>query len=127
MAESIHSEDSNYLEVMEAKNARLNAFGKLLQSEEHSDFKIIVGRHQLNVHKCVLENYDFFKNIFRYQKANPPTPPELRDQMEINDFSVDVIRIMLEFIYKGSVTLDIRFMNNIVEVLKAADKVRSNK
>lgn len=49
--------------------------------------------------------YDFFANKFTHEPDNK--------QLIIEDFKPKVIRIMLESIYKGSVTLNEDFHSNI--------------
>lgn len=114
------SEDSNSPESKKENRNILNHYDSLLDSKLFSDFKIICyadhTAKEIYVHKIVLSRIQYFKNLFVsecYRENN-------ENQMTLDDFSYNVVKEMLRFIYTGSVQ---QLSTLASDLLMAANKV----
>jgi len=92
----------------------LASFRRLQTDGESSDCVISVNNHQLTAHKCILGAHsDVFRAMFAHSLL------ETREsRVQIADFAVEPIQIMLDYMYTGSVRID----DHAEEVLALADK-----
>lgn len=114
------SEDSNSPESKKSHRNLLNYYDSLLDTKLFSDFKIIcTADHtakEIYVHKVVLSRIQYFKNLFasEYYRENK------ENQMTIDDFSYNVVKEMIRFIYTTSVQ---QLPTLARDLLMAANKV----
>lgn len=105
------SEDSNSLESKKDHSILLDYYNNLLDTKKFSDFKIIcytdtptaksVTRtaKEIYVHKLVLSRIQYFDRLF----ASEGFRENKENQMTIHDFSYNVVKEMLRFIYTTEV------------------------
>lgn len=114
------SEDSNSPESKKSNRDLLNYYDSLLDSKMFSDFKIICNADhtakEIYVHKMFLSRIQYFKNLFasEYYKEN------IENQMKIDDFSYNVVKEMIRFIYTANVH---QLPTLATDLLIAANKV----
>lgn len=90
---------------------------ELLENGMHSDVGICVDGTVLKVHKTNLSSRSpVFKRMFSYND----TEEAQRGQVIITDFSINVMKIFLEYVYTGVFPRDDRVS---IELLAAAEKV----
>lgn len=93
-------------------------FGKLLESEEFSDFALCVGDKVFPAHKCILAaRSSVFRSMFKYNMK------ETQDnRVHITDMDTEVVNQMLRFIYTDEVETE-KLAEFAADLLVAAEKV----
>lgn len=115
--EMIHSEDSNSPEVLAAKKKIYDAFAGLFREEEDVDVTFTIKGVEIKAHSLVLKRRcSFLRNLLKHTKVNP---------IPINDVEPEIFDILLEFLYTGIVSDWAKVEPNVVDLLKAANMVRS--
>lgn len=114
------SEDSNSPEVLKERKTVFENYRKLFESPLLADFEFNVKGVKILAHKVVLAaQTEYYRELFTADLEEAKT-----GKVEITDFDPDVIRIMLEFIYKGEVfNASEKFGTHAEDLIKAADKV----
>ncbi|KAL3109578.1 hypothetical protein niasHT_016922 [Heterodera trifolii] len=96
-------------------NSLADQMKKVLDNGEYSDVQFLVGKDNkkeiISAHRAILSSAsDVFEAMFRYNEG----------QIEVPDIEIGAFKTMLTFIYTKS--FDGLDVNNLLEVLKAADK-----
>ncbi|XP_058790351.1 speckle-type POZ protein-like A isoform X2 [Phymastichus coffea] len=97
---SICSKESERLAcVSQYHKAHINQYGKLLETGDFSDFKLIAGDETFYVHKCILTTHSpVFAAMFRSDMSE-----KNQAFADIPDIDPDTLREMLRFIYIAEV------------------------
>jgi len=106
-----------FLDTQTVASGFLSSFARLQTDAETADCTIRVAhRHQLRAHKCVLAAHS---DVFRAMFFVHSDLRETRESMvDIEDFPIEPIQIMLDYMYTGIAKIDER----ADEVLALADK-----
>lgn len=97
---------------------RQGYFADLCSNELHADVYLKVGEETVPAHRCILAQVPYFKNAFttgNWKESVETTLP-------IEGFSVDVVKALLFYVYKGTITST--FFENgddLAELLRLAD------
>lgn len=90
---------------------------KRLETEEASDFKIIVKDQTIRTHKVYLMDFPYFKNKIESQSY---FKDEELDQINISKFDYEIVYGMIKYMYTLKVDIT---MENVQDLFKIADEV----
>uniref|UniRef100_A0A6V7M155 BTB domain-containing protein n=1 Tax=Bracon brevicornis TaxID=1563983 RepID=A0A6V7M155_9HYME len=92
-------------------------FGKYHLSNEFSDVKIVIGKEEIPAHTIILSACSSVLST----KITAAKREKNDNQLVIDDVSVNVMKTVLEFMYKGDIT-GIDDVDSALEILDAAEK-----
>ncbi|XP_034556156.1 kelch-like protein 29 isoform X2 [Notolabrus celidotus] len=92
------------------------------RAKEFTDLKIIVEGKEFEVHQSILASCSlYFKDLVKRSSAE--TKREEMLELNMNNISADVLELLLEFVYTGSLVID---SANAKMLLEAANKFQFN-
>ena len=97
---------------------------KLFLSEEFSDASVLCCGELLPIHRIVISNYsEYFDDLIEKSSSNT------QKIVKIKEYKLDVVKALLEFMYKGKIEIPIHKLDKLVElgkVLKVKGLVDKN-
>merc|ERR1719186_852329 len=94
-----------------------NNFGKLLESGEMSDFRIICGQETFQCHKNILfAQSNVLRTMFNNQMRETR-----EDSMTITDLEPSIVKQLIKFIYTGSIDEE-EAKGNAIKLLEVSDR-----
>uniref|UniRef100_A0A0N5BC93 Speckle-type POZ protein (inferred by orthology to a human protein) n=1 Tax=Strongyloides papillosus TaxID=174720 RepID=A0A0N5BC93_STREA len=98
-------------------NMLLNDISRMLDSSGYYDCIIKVKNHEIKVHKCILDaRSEVFRSMLKYKLADPQS-----STIEMNDYSLEVVKEMVNYIYTGKSP---RIDKLAIEMLEVAEKYK---